>query len=228
MDLARELSELGEHVEWPPTPELQPALEPRGSRRRRRRVVALGLAFAALVAVAAAFAVPSVARRDPPLLPPRRRDDRARRPPAAARRSARSRPASDQSSRWPRRKRGSRERCSCRRSTPFRPRISPGPAVSFLFSYRGEPVLLTEFAIGPGFMKKFAGSGTTVEGAGFDGSPGALHLGRRPRLLLPRHSRRGSQATSCSGSARGATYRLESRSLTKDEAVSLARSLTRG
>ena len=74
---------------------------------------------------------------------------------------------------------------------PLPPAHLSGPAVSFVFSYLGEPVLLTEFAIGAGFMKKFAGSGTTVEGAGFDGarrsgSPGAVHdvffPGASPRL----------------------------------------------
>src|SRR5258707_819962 len=57
MDLANELSALAAHVEWPPTPELHLALEPRVAPRRSR--IALAVAFATLaVAVAAAFAVP--------------------------------------------------------------------------------------------------------------------------------------------------------------------------
>ena len=53
MDLERELRAL--EVEWPPTPELRLVLEPvrRGSRRPLFAAVAL-----ALVALAAAFAVP--------------------------------------------------------------------------------------------------------------------------------------------------------------------------
>src|SRR6266404_9740178 len=54
MDLARELTGLGEHVEWPATPPLRPVLEPRRDRRR----LALAAALAALVALAVAFAVP--------------------------------------------------------------------------------------------------------------------------------------------------------------------------
>jgi hypothetical protein len=227
MDLARELSELREHVEWPPTPDLRrPVLEPRGIRRGRRRVVALGLAFAALAAVAAAFAVPSsrgailrffhlgaatIVRVD--RLP-----------------SAEERPLStgigpvitltEAKKRFP--------------GTLLLPPLDPippahlsGPAVSFLFSYHGEPVLLTEFAIGPGFMKKFAGSGTTVEGAGFDGSPALFISGDVHDFFFPGTSPRLAGNVLLWERQR-ATYRLESRSLTKNEAVALARSLTRG
>ena len=226
MDLAHELSELREYVEWPPTPDVQPALEPRGIRSRRRRVVALGLAFAALAAVAAAFAVPSsrgailrffhlgaatIVRVD--RLP-----------------SAEERPLStgigpvitltEAKKRFP--------------GTLLLPPLDPippahlsGPAVSFLFSYRGEPVLLTEFAIGPGFMKKFVGSGTTVEGAGFDGSPALFISGDVHDFFFPGTSPRLAGNVLLWERQR-ATYRLESRSLTKDEAVALARSLTRG
>jgi hypothetical protein len=226
MDLAHELSELREHVEWPPTPDLRPVLEPRGVRRRRRRVVALGLAFAALVAVVAAFAVPSsrgailrffhlgaatIVRVD--RLP-----------------SAEERPLStgigpvislaEARKRFP--------------GTLLLPPLDPippahlsGPAVSFLFSYRGEPVLLTEFAIGPGFMKKFAGSGTNVEGAGFDGYPALFISGDVHDFFFPGTSPRLAGNVLLWERQR-ATYRLESRSLTKEEAVSLARSLTRG
>src|SRR5882757_6788981 len=56
MDLEHELTGLAAHVEWPSTPELELALEPRAARRRRGP--ALVLAFVALAAVVAAFAVP--------------------------------------------------------------------------------------------------------------------------------------------------------------------------
>src|SRR4051812_21678764 len=57
MDLAHELSALAEHVDWPATPELRLELEPR-ARRRSRRPLYAALALAAIVALAAAFAVP--------------------------------------------------------------------------------------------------------------------------------------------------------------------------
>src|SRR5438094_10609955 len=53
MDLERELRALD--VEWPPTPELRLALEPLRGRSRRPLFAAVALA---LVALAAAFAVP--------------------------------------------------------------------------------------------------------------------------------------------------------------------------
>ena len=57
MDLARELSALAAHVEWPPTPELQ--ARARAARRAATPPRPLVLALAALaVAIAAAFAVP--------------------------------------------------------------------------------------------------------------------------------------------------------------------------
>ena len=202
MDLAHELSELREHVEWPPTPDLQPVLEPRGVRSRRRRVVALGLAFAALVAVAAAFAVPSsrgailrffhlgaatIVRVD--RLP-----------------SAEERPLStgigpvvtlaEARKRFP--------------GTLLLPPLDPippahlsGPAVSFLFSYRGEPVLLTEFAHRPGLHEEVRRQrhqrrrGGVRRLARRSSSRATSTTSSSPARL------RGSQATSCSGSARG-------------------------
>lgn len=227
MDLARELSTLAAHVEWPPTPELRFALEPRAAHRARRRPVTLGLALAALVALAAAFAVPqsraailrffhlgavTIVRVD--------------RLPAAEERPLSTGIGSVVSL---------EEARHAFHGTLLVPRLDPPPPahlrggsiVSFVFAYRGEPVLLSEFAFGDGFLKKLAAGGTSVEPAGFDGSPGiwvsgAVHDvffgGSSPRLagnvLIWEHH--------------GVTYRLESRSLTKDEAVSLARSLARG
>src|SRR5712691_10993036 len=57
MDLARELSSLAAHVEWPATPELRLPLEP-APRGRSRRVVFAAVALAVLLAVGVAFAVP--------------------------------------------------------------------------------------------------------------------------------------------------------------------------
>src|SRR3989440_9844572 len=53
MNLERELRAI--EVDWPPTPELRLVLEPRGRRSRRPLYAAVALA---LVALAAAFAVP--------------------------------------------------------------------------------------------------------------------------------------------------------------------------
>jgi hypothetical protein len=87
-------------------------------------------------------------------------------------------------------------------------------------------VLLNEFGFGGGFLKKLAGGGTSIEPAGFDGSPafwisGALHDAYFPGVS-PRFA--GNVLV---WERRGATYRLESATLTKAEAVTLARSLTR-
>ena len=98
--------------------------------------------------------------------------------------------------------------------------------VSFVFSYRGEPVLLSEFPFGGGFLKKFAGGGTSVEPAGFDGSPGLWISGAVHDVFFPGASPRLA-GNVLVWERDGATYRLESRSLTKAEAVSLARSLAR-
>src|SRR5437588_5484591 len=56
MDLARELRQLGEHVEWPATPELRRSYEQ--TLRRSRRTVFAAVALAALLAIGIAFAVP--------------------------------------------------------------------------------------------------------------------------------------------------------------------------
>ena len=226
MDLARELRALAEHVEWPPTPELRLALEPRVSHRRRRPI-ALGLALAALVALAAAFAVPqsraailrffhlgavTIVRVD--------------RLPAAEERPLSAGIGPEVSL---------AEAKRTFRLTLLVPPLDPPPpahlvglsTVSFVFSYRGQPVLLNEFAFGGGgFLKKFAGGGTSVEPAGFDGSPGFWISGALHDVFFPGASPRLA-GNVLVWERYGVTYRLESRSLTKDEAVSLARLLIR-
>lgn len=222
MDLARELTVLAEHVEWPPTPELRLALEPRRGRRRGRPV-ALGLAFAALVALAAAFAVPqsraailrffhlgavTIVRVD--------------RLPAAE-----ERPLSTGIGREV----SLAEATGTFRLTLLVPPLDPAPPahlqglslVSFVFSYRGEPVLLTELAFS-GFLKKFVGGGTSVEPVLVDGSPGFWISGAAHDVFFPGVSPRLA-GNVLVWERDGATYRLESHSLTKDETVSLARSL---
>jgi hypothetical protein len=65
-----------------------------------------------------------------------------------------------------------------------------------------------------------------VEPAGFDGSPGLWISGALHDVFFPGASPRLA-GNVLIWERHGATYRLESRSLTKAEAVSLARSLTR-
>jgi hypothetical protein len=56
-ELEQRLAALAAELEWPPTPELEPRLEPAPRRATRRRALVLALAVVA-VAVAVAFAVP--------------------------------------------------------------------------------------------------------------------------------------------------------------------------
>ncbi|HEX7525072.1 MAG TPA: hypothetical protein VF327_02135 [Gaiellaceae bacterium] len=227
MDLARELSALAAHVEWPPTPELRYELEPSAARRRRRRPLALGLALVVLAALVAALAVPqsrgailrffhlgavTIVRVDK--LP-----------------AAQERPLSagigpvvslDEA------KRLFRRTLLVPPLDPIPPAyLSNGSAVSFVFTYLGTPVLLSEFPFGGGVLKKFTGGATAVEGAGFAGSPGLWGSGAVHDVFFPGSSPRLA-GNVLLWERHGATYRLESRSLTKAEAISLARSLTGG
>jgi hypothetical protein len=227
MDLARELSSLAEHVDWPATPELRLALEPR-ARRRSRRPLYAALAFAAILAFAAAFAVPesrgailrflhlggvTIERVD--TLPPadsRPLEAGIGRPvtPAGAKRLF--------------------------RGVILVPDVSPRPqlhiqydaVLSMVLAYHGQPVLLTEFGSGNYFLKKLASGGTSVVDGGMPDSvvslwvSGATHdvyfTGASPRLA----------GNVLLWEASGTTYRLESHSLSREDAVTLARSLTRG
>ena len=87
--------------------------------------------------------------------------------------------------------------------------------------------MLTEFSFGTGFLKKFAGGGTSIEGAGFDGFAGLWVSGQFHDVYFPGSSPRLA-GNVLLWERSGATYRLESHSLTKAEAISLARSLSGG
>jgi hypothetical protein len=224
MDLARELSSLAEHVDWPATPELRLALEPRARRRGRRPLLA-AIAFAAILALAAAFAVPesrgailrflhlggvTIERVD--TLPPAEQ-----RPLEAGLGSAVT----------------LSEAKRLFGHDVLAPDLSPLPQlhlqgnniVSMVFEHSGEPVLLNEFGFGGGFLKKFAAGGTSIKDGGM-GVPSLWISGAVHDVFFPGASPRLAGNTLV-WEADGVTYRLEGHSLSQADAVALARSLTR-
>jgi hypothetical protein len=219
MDLARELSALAAHVEWPATPELRLALEL--APRRRSRVIA-AVAVAALLALAVAFAVPQSraailrffhlgavtiqvvdklpAAEERPLsagLGPviSRADAKALLPglllPPLAIQPPLHRPG--------------------------------GPAIALVFQLDGRPVLLSEYGYGGGFIKKLVSGATRVEWTYVDGAMAAWISGASHDFFFPGTSPRlaGNVLVWERGSV---TYRLEG-TLTKSAALELARSL---
>jgi hypothetical protein len=225
MDLARELSLLAEHVDWPATPELRLELEPR-ARRRRRRPLYAALVFAAIVALAAAFAVPesrgailrflhlggvTIERVD--TLPP------AEQRPLQV---GIGRPVS------------LAEAKRLFGHDVLAPDVSPLPQlhlqgnniVSMVFVHQGEPVLLNEFGFGGGFLKKFAAGGTSTQDGGMGDVPSLWISGAVHDVFFPGASPRLA-GNVLVWEAEGITYRIESHSLSREDAVALARSLTR-
>jgi hypothetical protein len=219
MDLERELRALP--IEWPATPKLRLEL----ARRRRRWPLVVAIALAA---VAAAFAVPqsrgailrffhlgaaTIVQVD--TLPPA-----ADRPLAAGLGPVVTLAKAHQAL-------GSLPLLV----PPLDPlpdaHVRAGDAVSFVFTYHGQPVLLSEFPVGPGFLKKFTAGGTSIEEAGFDGFPGFWVSGAVHDVFFPGSSPRLADNVLLWERA-GGTYRLESHSLTKAETISLARTLTPG
>jgi hypothetical protein len=223
MDLTRELSALAEHVEWPATPELHLELEAR-VRRRGRRPLAAAVALAALLALAAAFAVPqsraailrflhlggvTIVRVEQ--LPP------AEQRPLEA---GIGRPVT------------LAEATRVFGHAILVPDLSPRPqlylqgrsVVSMVFDYRGEPVLLSEFGSSGGFLKKLAAGGTSVENGGL-GDQASLWISGVPHdLTFPGASPRLA-GNVLLWETRRATYRLEGKSLSRADAIALARSL---
>jgi hypothetical protein len=222
MDLAHELSALAAHVEWPATPELRLSLEP-APRPRSRRAVFAAVAFAVLLAVAVAFAVPqsraailrffhlgAVTIQVIDKLP-----EAQERPlteglgPVISRAEAKRRLPG----------------LLLPRLVPVPPLHSPGGrTVSLVFTSGGEPVLLSEYGYGAGFIKKFAASGgRSVESTDVGGSPGFWIAGGHD-VFMPGTTPR--LAGNVLVWERGAvTYRLEGRFLAKSAALRLARSL---
>ena len=220
MSLESELRALP--IEWPETPRLELALEP----RRRRRPLALAVALA-VVAIAAALAVPQSRGAILRLfhlggatvevvdtLP--RAEERPLAeglgpviPPASARR------------------------------LPFDLLVPPldtvpplhygsGNVVSIVFEHHGQPVLLSELAGGGGvYLKKLAAGGSRLEPLVVRGADGIWISGEPHVVYFPHRSPRLAGDVLLWGTAR-TTYRLEGPKLTKDEALALAESLRRG
>ena len=218
MNLERELR--GLDVEWPPTPELRLALEPRRRRSRRPLLAAVALA---LVAVAAAFAVPqsrgAILRflhlggesiQFVETLPPA-----GERPLDAGLGS----PVSEAAAR-------------ARIPTLLLPPVSgrlrlrqSGEVVSVVFAYRGKPVLLSELSSGQGILlKKLAGT-TNPEWVKVRGTFGLWLAGAPHVFFFPREPARLAGNTLV-WATESTTYRLEGPGLSKTDAVALARSLT--
>jgi hypothetical protein len=194
-------------IDWPETPAFRLEFEP----RRRRWPLAVAIAVSAL---AAAFAVPQsrgaildlfdfggATIERVRVLPPAQEE-----PLAAGLGSATSvAQAKDVLGRRP-------------LLPPVRVRLyERGGVVSMLFTYAGEPVLLSEFRGGAaGILKKIAGPATTIEtvpnGVWLQGAHVYLFPQAPPRLA-------GNVLLWQRG---GLTLRLEGRSLTKAEALTIS------
>jgi hypothetical protein len=218
MDLERELRAL--EVEWPPPPELRLVLEP--LRRRSRRPLFAAVALA-LVALAAAFAVPqsrgAILRflhlggesiQFVETLPP------AGTRPLEAGLGA---PVSESKAR-------------ALIPTLLLPPVSgrlrlhwSGEVVSVVFAHAGKPVLLSELPSQQGiFLKKLAGT-ANAEWVNLRGTSGLWLSGAPHVFFFPREPVRLAGNTLV-WATESTTYRLEGPDLTKADAVSLASSLT--
>ncbi len=218
MDLERELRAL--EVEWPPTPELRLALEP--LRRWNRRPLFAAVAVA-LVALAAAFAVPQ--SRGAILrflhLGGESIEFVETLPPAGTRPldAGLGSPVSEAQARalipallLP----PASGKLRLRRS---------GEVVSVVFVHAGKPVLLSELRSGQGFLlKKLAGS-TNAEWVNVRGIYGLWLSGAPHVFFFPREPARLAGNTLIWESL-GTTYRLEGPGLSKADALALAVSLT--
>jgi hypothetical protein len=218
MDLERELRAI--EVDWPPTPELRLVLEPRRRRSRRPFFAAVALA---LVALAAAFAVPQ--SRGAILrflhLGGESIEFVETLPPAGTRPldAGLGSPVSE-------------EQARAQIPTLLLPPVSgklrlrrSGEVVSVVFVHAGKPVLLSELRSGQGyFLKKLAGS-ANAEWVNVRGTSGLWLSGAPHVFFFPREPARLAGNTLIWESL-GTTYRLEGPGLSKADALALARSLT--
>jgi hypothetical protein len=222
MELERELRDLD--VEWPQTPELRLVLGEQ-PRRRSRRPLYAAVALA-LVALAAAFAVPqsrgAILRflhlggetiEFVDTLPPaqeRPLDTNLGIPV----------PLGEALLRVP--------RLLLPQLEP-RPQLhAAGPVVSLVFLAHGHEVLLSELSTpgqNGGFLKKLASGNTKVEWVQVAGNAYGVWLSGAPHVFFfPREPARLAGDTLVWVQAE-TTYRLEGPNLSKDEALELARSL---
>jgi len=221
MDLEGELRALAAAVEWPPTPALRPELVPH--RRDLRRPLLLVLAVA-LVALAAAFAVPrsrgailrflhlggaTVTFVD-------------RLPPAEERPLGSGLGASVSAA----------EARTVLGGTLLLPPVSPSPplhlsqqVVSLLFLDQGEPVLLSELYSGAAvFLQKIVATETSAAAVRVGGDPG-VWLTRRPHVVVFPGAPARLAGNVLLWQRGPLTLRLEGRALTLARAKELAATL---
>ena len=218
MNLERELRAL--EVEWPATPELRLVLEPRRSRSHRPLLAAVALA---LVALAAAFAVPQSRGAILRFLHLGGESIQfvETLPPAGTRPldAGLGRNVSEAEA---------RTRIPTLLLPPLAGRLrlhESSGVVSLVFEHEGKPVLLSELASGQGyFLKKLAGT-TNAEWVKVRGTFGLWLSGAPHVFLFPREPARLAGNTLVWESG-GTTYRLEAPDLAKADALALAASLT--
>jgi hypothetical protein len=224
-ELERALHALARDVDWPTTPELSLQLEPRPSRRSRRRALVLVLALL-LLALAVSFAVPSARTAILRFLHLRgatvelvgtlpQADERAL---GADLGTAVSLARSEQ-------------------ELGFRMLLPPdagsppvhvlGSTGSVLLQAPG-PVLLTELRpvgiTGPELFKKVAGSGTDVQWVQVNGAYG-IWLSGSPHVFFAPSAPPRLAGNVLLWERGDLTLRLEGKSLTKEAALRLARSI---
>jgi hypothetical protein len=221
MDLERELTALAEHIAWPETPPFRLELRPRRRLGRApRRALVLALAVLA-VALAAALAVPQsrgailrflhlggvtvqLVDRLPPV---RERPLGASLGPVVRLDTARSLVPG----------------LALPAAAARAPLHVSGPVVSLVFSYRGEPVLLSELSDESGgvVLKKLSGTGQGAAWVAVRGGSGLWLSGRPHVVLFPAAPPRlaGNVLVWVRGRT---TYRLEGASLTRVDAIAFA------
>ncbi len=226
MELERELRALAAEIEWPETPPPVPSLTsvvatPRHARWRRHATLALA---AVAVALAAAFAVPQSRGAILRVLhlggATVRFVDRL---PAAQ-----ERPLGESLGHVV----AEAEARSLLAGGLLLPPLDETPplhaqngVVSLLFRDRGEPVLLSELAVGGAVvLKKIAGGATTVDPVDVGGAPGLWLSGAEHVLMVPEAPPRLAGNVLLWQRGR-LTLRLEGRGLTQARAVELASAL---
>lgn len=225
-ELERLLASLAPDIEWPETP--LPAIRLEPARRRNRRAAPL-VALAALVAAAvAAFAVPGARSAILRFLHLGGVTvERVRVAPQAPERPL----TSDLGRLVDRRAAQSVLHGGLRLPSGRPPRqfYVSGDAVSVVLA-TPRPVLLTEFRSGAEdyVLKKIAAIATHVERLRVDAAPALWLTGKRHVLIILSGAPPRMAGNVLLWQARGVTYRLEGRTLTRPVALRLAREIERG